>query len=95
MRSLTSNAQRTPEELWDRVLQLYPNWRLNLEDGKRIDYILEEVNKAALANKSTSQLCAHGNCTNRVTGSGRYCYDCKVKAAEYMKQYRKRKAASA
>ena len=72
------------------VEDMFPEWREHLSDGKVLDQILDGLT----CNQIVLNRCSRPGCNNVARRGRKTCIECAAKAAKYMRNYERRKAAS-
>jgi hypothetical protein len=79
-----SMTESQREEIIDGM---FPDWREHLNDGKVIDHILEGLScREIVLNR-----CSRPGCYNVARRGLKRCTQCAAKAAQYMRNYERRK----
>ena len=73
------------------VESMFPDWREHLSDGKVLDQVLDGL----ACHQIVLNRCSRPGCNNVARRGRKTCIECAAKAAQYMRNYERRKTANA
>ena len=72
------------------VENMFPDWREHLNDGKVLDQVLDGL----ACHQIVFNRCSRPGCNNVARRGRKTCIECAAKAAQYMRNYERRKTAN-
>ena len=72
------------------VDNMFPDWKEHLNDGKVLDQVLDGL----ACHQIVLNRCSRPGCNNVARRGRKTCIECAAKAAQYMRNYERRKTAN-